>query len=438
VVLKTHLKGTERTIPLTVSAGETISCMKDRVSEIEPSPFPLKLWKGAAVLGGGDDGQKLADCGVKDGDTLAFTVEASEAVFVQQLTQLLQAKALSASELSLIYCHRHGVTVAQTLGLLGSQEPFEDFLKRQKGLSLEQGTVQICKPVAVDAPAQAEGEAEELNSTGTLDLSVSVWIDAGAETMDLDGEVGLALDSLSTVREAKEAVIAAELIPFSDVDLMLNDEILQDDETLAGCGVQNGCDLDFIVRSSESALVQQLTELLEGGPRSSNELSLLFCNRHGVPVDRALRMLGREKFCDFLARHPTFTCVSGCISLSRHQKLPPILDETSMATSAEVARDQAVAAVSKAAFLNIQRVVKYDSSAAGTDTAGSDAVILVAGLPPGARSQWHPQLLESVAAVLREQGSLSSLSMKNISVVGTAVEISTADATVRLRFAAAN
>jgi len=445
VVLKMHAKNqAARSIQLAVAPTDTILSVKERVSEIEPNPFPeAKLSKDNKVLGDGNDGQTLVDCGVKEGDSLVFVVEASEAVFVQQLSKLLQPKALAATELSLLYCHRHGVTVAQALQILGSDEPFLDFLQRQKKLNLEKGgMVSLCSGGETTAEAPQPGAVEqvvassnETEGAAAVEVTVSIWSDTGNKTMELDCEASLFLESAGTVAEAKKAIIEAEMVPFTDVDLMLNDVVLDDEQTLASCGIQDGCELDLVVHASEEAFVQQLSELLEAGPRSSNELSLLFSYRNGFGTARVMTVLGRgEKFAQFLGRHPSFTLVKGCVSLSRSE-LATIPDDSPSAS--EVVRDRAVEAISAAGFLNIQSVTKCQACPDCTGFSGPEAVFSLAGLPPNADGGWHQGLLHSVAGILQEQAGKTK-DVQSIAVVGSAVQLSMLDATVQLRFDAAN
>merc|ERR1719408_1081614 len=87
----------------------------------------------------------LADYGVQESMSFDFVIQASEASLVNQLTELLQARDLTCDELGLLYCYKHGVSINQALKTVGHTEKFQDFIKKQKGLMVENGLVKLIR-----------------------------------------------------------------------------------------------------------------------------------------------------------------------------------------------------------------------------------------------------------------------------------------------------
>lgn len=109
-------------------ADEMVWKVKERVAASEMIPFPDQdlLLNGVAL----DDSKTLWDSGVKEGSSLAFVVHASEIVFARQLCDLLRARPLAVTELSQLYCSKHGVPASQALKMLGWSQKFPAFLKK--------------------------------------------------------------------------------------------------------------------------------------------------------------------------------------------------------------------------------------------------------------------------------------------------------------------
>merc|ERR1719214_530576 len=99
---------------------------------------------------------------------------------------------------------------------------------------------------------------------------------------------------------------------------MLEGQLLEDKYTMADCGVKDTSSLDFVVQASEASLVRQLTELLQARDLSSDELGLLYCYKHGVSINQALKTIGHtEKFQDFIKKQKEFVVENGRVALVR-------------------------------------------------------------------------------------------------------------------------
>merc|ERR1719408_1140594 len=104
----------------------------------------------------------LADYGVQESSSLDFVIQASEASLVQQLIELLQARDLTCDELGLLYCYKHGVSINQALKTVGHTEKFQDFIKKQKGLLVENGRVALIREDTKLKPFSAAEEVKKI------------------------------------------------------------------------------------------------------------------------------------------------------------------------------------------------------------------------------------------------------------------------------------
>lgn len=134
-----------------------------------------------------------------------------------------------------------------------------------------------------------------------------------------------------TVASMKERVAALQLIPFPEQDLTFDGHILGDEKRLCDCGVKEGNSLDLEVKATEASLVRQLTELLQARDLSPDELGLLYCYKHAVSINQALKLIGHDgKFVDFLKKQKVLSIENTRVALKREETaLKPfsLLDE---------------------------------------------------------------------------------------------------------------
>merc|ERR1719420_1960759 len=99
---------------------------------------------------------------------------------------------------------------------------------------------------------------------------------------------------------------------------MLNGAVLEKQKTLADYGVQESMSFDFVIQASEASLVGQLAELLQARDLTCDELGLLYCYKHGVSINQALKTVGHsEKFHDFIKTRKEFAVDNGRVTLIR-------------------------------------------------------------------------------------------------------------------------
>jgi hypothetical protein len=148
-----------------------------------------------------------------------------------------------------------------------------------------------------------------------MKVQVNLTVKANAEE---NSTFSLVVGATDTVSNVKERVTALQLIPFSENDLKLSGEVLEDGKRLSDYGVKEGASLDFEVKAAESSLVRQLTELLQARDLSSDELGLLYCYKHGVNISQSLKLIGHDgKFAEFLKKQKAIALESGRVSLTR-------------------------------------------------------------------------------------------------------------------------
>jgi len=128
----------------------------------------------------------------------------------------------------------------------------------------------------------------------------------------------LVVGAADTVSAVKERVTALQLIPFAEQDLKLDGEVLQDGKCMSDFGVKEGSSLVFEVKASESSLVRQLGDLLQARDLSTTELGMLYCYKHGVHINLAMKMVGHEgKLADFLQKQKGLSLDNGRVTLQR-------------------------------------------------------------------------------------------------------------------------
>jgi len=144
---------------------------------------------------------------------------------------------------------------------------------------------------------------------------VNVCVKANAaENTTLD----IVVSGTDTVAVVKERVTALQLITVGDHLVKSGDEVLSDAMTLEDCGITDGAMLGFEVSSSDKIFVVQLVELLQARDLSPDELGLLYCYKHGVSINQAMKLIGFEgKFVDYLKTQKPFIVESGRVTLHR-------------------------------------------------------------------------------------------------------------------------
>mmetsp|Transcript_35631 Transcript_35631/g.65349 ORF Transcript_35631/g.65349 Transcript_35631/m.65349 type:complete len:443 (+) Transcript_35631:120-1448(+) len=435
MIVKSSCKGQVtsvlETLNITITPADTVLSIKSRISDVKPTAFPDQevFFNGEALK----NEQRISDCGIKEGDALEYVCVASEKVLAQQLSDLLGTQAVSLEELGLLYVHRHGVTVGESLKTLGrGGEKLQDFLEGSKTFILKGGVVSVVG--AEKIPDLKTIEEDKVFEEGNFEVSAIITAQGAGQTQEED-VVDVILDASDTVAKAKERIASVGLVPFPDQDLVLDDKVLADGQPIRACGVKKGMRLTLVVRASETVLVERLEDLVRARTVITiNDLSHEYCNRFGTPVVQALKALSLagDLRCFLEGRREQFSVNGGCVKLADTQIVvpPPQLPSRVMAEAAERVMDLVKEA---AAFLNIHRMAK------GTGARASQVTIYFNGLPPAAEDRWLPGLLSvlstSLAASLDKNGTKG---IESVALRGNSVEVLTEElVTVTLRVASA-
>lgn len=428
--------------------------MKERITVIEPLPAALH----ALVLNGTflKDGQRLSDCGAKEGDNFDFVpVSNPEEAFAQQLVELLQARDLTPDEVALMYTYKHGVTTAQALDICGRSAQLVDFLDQHKLFALANGRVKVVrdddsKTSKAEGPLKNEKTCTTYEEAPTQSLAalekfvvvISVTLITPHMVTSEQSPLHLTINADESFLSVKDRTAAAELIPFSDRELAMGGLVLKDDTLASAAGVLGGSCLDFVTRASEMTFTTQLAELLQAGSGKSTpgDLSLRYSCRFGASVVRAMKLLGMpHKFKEFLVQNPRFLVERGCVALAPSglvmpPGLPPGLPgPTVNATHAETIEKSShvVKAVMKESFLRVRFVTQSAGMGVANGGADTDALLFLDGLHCIDQKAWLPGVLWAVAGCV-QAGMNQDL---HASVVGDAVRVSLGSLAVDFRFA---
>jgi len=128
----------------------------------------------------------------------------------------------------------------------------------------------------------------------------------------------LRVDGGETVGAIKEKIAASQLIAFPEHSLKFNGEKMEADKALSTYGVKDSSSLDFVIEASEESIAKQLSDLLRHRDLTCDELGLLYCYKHGVSINQALKTIGIDaKLQDFLKDQKTFVLEGNKVSLVR-------------------------------------------------------------------------------------------------------------------------
>jgi hypothetical protein len=158
-------------VDLIVRPSETVASVKEKVAGSQLIPFPeQELSLDGVVLA---DESKLAACGIAEGSSVTLNINATEDALAQQLKELLQARDLSSDELGLLYCYKYGANINQALKLLGFDGKLQDFIGKQKSLSMENGTVTLVRTDTALKPFSVVDEIVHIlkaSTSGTMEI----------------------------------------------------------------------------------------------------------------------------------------------------------------------------------------------------------------------------------------------------------------------------
>jgi len=347
VNLKVKANASENTkLDLVLGEADTVAVLKERVTALQLIP------EGEHVVKFGDDilsdAQILTQCGVTEGTSLGFEVNASEKNFVKQLADLLQARDLSADELGLLYCYKHGVSINQALKLIGFDGKFVEFLKFQKTFAVDQNRVTLVREDTALKPFSVTDEVVQLLKSNAGSMEVKDLTSKFVQKFNV---------SMQSITNLKPLEFCAKYKHLFTVTGRV--------VSLKGANVEQ---VPPAARVADKAAAASTPPPGLDMPGQSDDIPAPIENQQYLDLHN--RICGR----------------------SFNSKVAQTLNDV-------------VETVSGLSFLNVERVVKGGSVAKGSAVTGvSDAeiVFFLNGLPTTGHDKWLPPLLRATAGVLSE------------------------------------
>jgi hypothetical protein len=118
-----------------------------------------------------------------------------------------------------------------------------------------------------------------------------------------------------------EKAAASQLLVFPECSLHFGAQKLDTAVTLAVAGVTEGSTLDFVLEANEKTIVKQLHELVKARSLTFDELGLLYCYRHGISLNQALKTLGiTGSLKDVLESNAEFIVTGSKVGLAANEE----------------------------------------------------------------------------------------------------------------------
>jgi len=105
-------------------------------------------------------------------------------------------------------------------------------------------------------------------------------------------EMRVSVQDTDTIEKVVEQVATSQLLVFPERALLCSGQRLDPKATLSSCGVKSGASLEFVLEAGEQSVVKQLQDLCQTRTLTFDELGLLYCYRHGLSLNQALKTLG--------------------------------------------------------------------------------------------------------------------------------------------------
>lgn len=146
---------------------------------------------------------------------------------------------------------------------------------------------------------------------------MQIKVDVNLKSEDLSTTLEMIAGPEDTVQSLKDRVADLQPLPFPQQDLLFNGEVLADDAKLGDLGIEDGSSLQYVVQATEEAFMKQLTDLLRTRELSCDELSLLYCYKHGASITQALKSIGHGgRLQDFVKKNKAFQLEGTKVSLA--------------------------------------------------------------------------------------------------------------------------
>jgi hypothetical protein len=283
---------------------------------------------------------------VKEGSSLDLIVKSSDKVLVQQFSELLQARDLTADELGLLYCYKHGVSANQALKMIGHDGKILDFIQKQKSMVLENGRVTL---VREDTALKPFSCADEI-----------------AKILKSSDSEAMTLKELSFKFMQKFNVSISSIVGMKPAEFLAKEN-------------------DLFVMTGRNLISLKTSKMPHEQPTQQGQCPMAL---PGLENSSSVEVSGVSSVQDqqYMDLHDKIC------SRSFNSKVVQVVNEV-------------VDTISEHMFLNIDHVVKGGSVGKGTlisREADAEVVFFLQVLPPVAHDKWLPPLLKGAAGVLNE------------------------------------
>lgn len=344
----------ESSLQLEISPADTVASIKHKISGVQLIPFLDQDMKYNQVVL--DDTSKVLDCGIHQGDSVDLEVKASEATLAHQIGDLLETRDLTVDELGLLYCYKHGASIKQALKWLGHEISLQDFLVKQKTLSMKNGMV---------ARVQTDSA---LKPFSVVDELVQILKDCPSDALETKDLCAKFLDKFGVQLSSLIGMRAGELLA-KEKD-------------------------SFVLHGRHGTRVS-----LIGGRKKESESSEDDSTQEQEPGMSPPPGLDLPTESDTQANAETAVCSS------EYKKQFDVLHAAISAGSEDVQRkvNDFVGALSDRTFLDIDHVVIGGHVGRGTAISGlavAEIVFFLRCLPLIGHTSWCPSLLKCIAATI--------------------------------------
>jgi hypothetical protein len=294
-----------------------------------------------------------------------YVVMANEDSIVKQLKDLLKSHDLTADELGLLYCYKHGVSINQALKTIGLETvKLADFLKDRKEFVTESGKISMVRDDTSLKPISVADQLEQLLRENGQAMEVTALCSKFIQKFHV---------SVANVVQMRPLdFIMQEKTKFALVGSMVT---LKENEAKEKAKVAGSS-----MRMARSRSPQQMRQ--EAGPRYE-------------PPRRAAQSPAR-------ARPQTQQLEQ---NEDLYQDLHTKISSRSFNSKVAQALSTCKEILEEKSFLNVVEVVKGGSVGKGTsitDCEDAELVFFVKGLPTEGHQKWMPPLLRSVESTLTE------------------------------------
>jgi hypothetical protein len=296
----------------------------------------------------------------------------------QQLSGLLQARDLSADELGLLYCYKYGASVKQALKLLGFEGKLDDFVAKQKILTMNNGCVAAVREDTSLKPFSAAEEVAQILRSHPTDV-----MDIKELSAKFSQKFGVRLSS----------IVGCKVVEFLSKSPLF---LVHNHQRVSLKGVQKKSNVVTTCSATEACIDAPPGLGGDAPPGLGGNEEIVSDSDSVESVDAQQYLDLNDKICSRTFNSKVTQTINDFVSI-----------------------------LSENCFLDIDHVVIGGSVGKGiaiTEAANADITLFVRGLPLTRHSSWLPQLLRGVAGSLPE--SLPEHELTNTHITEESIQFS--------------